>query len=111
MTQRSLDWTAPVAGATPAARHSSWTGAKHATKAMGAKMTALLQLLEHHGPKTDHEAAQVLGCPLSSICSCRNGLVRYSVNYGGFQIVPDGFDTVEWGPGDVTRRTRWRVVR
>jgi hypothetical protein len=110
MQQIAIDWTAPISGNTPQSRHASWTGARHATRSMGAKMQALLQLLEHHGAKTDQEIAQITGWPLSSVCSSRNNLVRYAEMYGGFQIVPDGFDTMEWGPGDVTRRTRW-VVR
>lgn len=93
----------PINGATPAARHASYTGAVHATQARGEKVAALLQLLTNHGPLTLNECADRTGWPLSSICSLKSAIED--------QLEPDGFDIQDWGEGRVTKRTRWRVRR
>lgn len=102
----------PIAGKTTASRHASYTGARQAVKTYGAKVSEYLQILANGGPISDHAAAAVMKCGLSSICSIRNGLIDRAVEQGQEPpIVPDGFDEARWADGGVTRRTRWRLNR
>lgn len=96
----------PIAGKTPAARHASYTGARQAVRTFGAKASEYLQVLTNGGPISDHAAAAVMHCGLSSICSIRNGLIDQ-----GYPIVADGFDEARWGDGGTTKRTRWTLQR
>lgn len=100
MNQGAIDWNLdvnlPVSGRTPAARHSSATGARRAARSRGAVAVAYRQLLIASGPLSDHEAAQVLGRLVSSINSTRN-------NWGD-HVVPSGhFEATTFG----TKRVRW----
>ena len=90
----------PINGRTIAARHASFTGAVHACHARGEKLVALRQLLTHHGPLTINEVAAITGWPLSSVCSLKSALP---------DVVPDGFEVVEWRAGKATKRTRWII--
>lgn len=57
-----------------------------------------LKLLYTRGPLTDHEAAEALGLPLSSINSTRNGVMAYAlVQRGDTQRVsPYGHPAWTW---------------
>jgi hypothetical protein len=93
--------TPPFRGVTSTARHASYTGAVHAMRARGEKISAFFQLVKNHGPLTMQDAAAVLKYPLASVCSMKATLERL--------LEPDGHELVEWGDGRRTRRTRWRV--
>lgn len=71
MTSLSL----PFSGSTPISRHHSALAAEHAAEKRGQKTLEYLALLDRIGSAgvTDHDAARMLGCPLSSINSIRNG--------------------------------------
>ena len=58
---------------------TSHAAAKHADGTREHKGRLYLKLLYTRGPLTDHEAAKGLGAPLSSICSIRNGAIRYAL--------------------------------
>ena len=108
MTQPAFDWSRdvalPVAGRTPAARHASATGAQAAEPHRGRLTTAYLRLLEEVGPRSDPEAARLLGVGVSSICSIRNGC--------GALVEPSGvFETKVWPNGSVSQRVRWQRQR
>lgn len=95
--QPSLEFTLPIAGRHPASRHASASGAQRAVRDRGALALAYRQLLIEAGPLSDPEAAQVLGRPLSSVCSTRNGW--------GSRVGPSGeYELTAWS----TRRTKWR---
>ena len=65
----------PFSGIEPLARHHSWLSAQHAARTRGEKSLRYLQALTEAGEwgLTDWEAASLLGWPLSSVCSIRNG--------------------------------------
>lgn len=103
---------APISGRTPASRHASYTGARQAVKTLGAKVSEYLQILANGGPITDHEAAALMKCGVSSINSIRNGLIDRALERGDEPpIVTDGHNEQHWADGGVTRRTRWRLQR
>lgn len=106
MQQPAFNWTAPISGRTARSRHASWTGSRHATKAMGERMQAVRQLLEHHGPISDQDMAAILKCGLSSINSCRNALERH-----GYVIIEVDFERVDWPDGGHTSRARRQIQR
>lgn len=100
----------PWQGKTQQSAHASYTGARQAVKTYGAKVSEYLQILANGGPISDHAAAALMQCGLSSICSIRNSLIDRALAEGHEPpIVPDGFDAQEWADGGVTRRTRWRL--
>lgn len=76
--QLGLDWTTdvslPVSGKSPIARHHSAKAAQSAAVNRGRKTIEYLELLEKVGARgvTDHDAARMLGVPLSSVNSIRN---------------------------------------
>jgi hypothetical protein len=93
------DAALPVAGRSPEARHSSSTGAQHASQHRGTLTVAYVALLEQLGPMSDHEAARLLGKPLATLNSIRNGL--------GERVRPSGaYETTPWN----TKRVKWRLV-
>jgi len=96
----------PFQGSTPASAHASYTGARQAVKTHGEKVSAYLQLLTNAGALTDHEAAALMHCGLSSICSIRNSLIEQ-----GTPIAPDGFNEQAWADGGRTKRTRWKLCQ
>ena len=65
----------PFSGVTPLSRHRSAQAAQHAVRTRATKTLAYLQMLAVAGQDglSDHQAAQMTGYPLSSICSIRNG--------------------------------------
>lgn len=85
----------PFSGRTPLARHHSYLAAEAAHATRGAKTAAYLAWLRAHGPASDHEAADALGWPLSSICSIRNG-VSDQVRAVGRTISPYGRACTSW---------------
>lgn len=99
MEQTGFAWeqtSLPVAGKTPAARHSSSTGAVRASRDRGQFALVYRDLLITAGPLSDQEAARITGRQVSSICSTRSGW--------GERVVPSGeFEASEYG----TKRTRW----
>lgn len=109
---KGIDWQKvelPVSGCTPQARHAGATGALKASLNSGAQCRKYREALLAYGPLSDHEAARILGYPLSTINSIRQwrlpeGAVKAS---GDFQIV-------EWatakGGTRITKRTRWAWV-
>lgn len=68
----------PFSGSTPISRHHSALAAHSAATTRGVKTLRYLQLLAEIGPYgvTDHDAARMMGVPLSSVCSIRNGCGR-----------------------------------
>lgn len=65
----------PYSGNTPISRHHSAMAAHAAARTRGEKSLRYLQALREAGDMglTDHQAASLLGWPLSSICSIRAG--------------------------------------
>ncbi len=104
--------TLPIAGRTPESRDASASGARQAVKTWGVKVSEYLQILANGGPISDHAAAALMKCGLSSICSIRNGLIDRAEERGEpAPIVPDGFDLETWADGGTTKRTKWRLRR
>jgi hypothetical protein len=68
----------PFSGVTPISRHHSAQAAAAAARTRGQKSLDYLQLLREIGPLgvSDHDAARMMGVPLSSINSIRNGCGR-----------------------------------
>lgn len=58
-----------------AGSHTSHKAAVSAAVTRKTKTARYLRLLAEKGARTDHEAHQALGLPLSSICSIRNNVV------------------------------------
>ncbi len=60
----------------PIVTHRSAQAAAAASVNRGSKTNRYLELVEHAGPAgvTDYEAMKALGCPMSSVCSIRNGI-------------------------------------
>lgn len=101
----------PFAGATPAAKHASYTGAKHAGKTWTTKQATYLQLLRTAGPVTDQEAAVRLTWPLASVNSVRNGIGKWCKRHQKPEpFTTDGFEEHEWANGDITKRAKWTLV-
>ena len=65
----------PFAGRTPLARHHSYLAAEAAAPTRATKTARYLAWLREYGPASDHQAAEALRLPLSSICSIRNGVM------------------------------------
>lgn len=65
----------PYSGTTPISRHHSAMAAHEAARTRGEKSLLYLRALREAGEMglTDHQAAALLGWPLSSICSIRAG--------------------------------------
>lgn len=65
----------PFSGSTPISRHRSAQAAEAASHTRGRRTLEYLALLDRVGENgvTDHDAARMLGLPLSSINSIRNG--------------------------------------
>ena len=103
MTQLAINWavtTLPVSGRTPQARHASATGAQVAATRRGALTRRYLDLLATAGPLSDMQAALMLGCALSSICSVRNGC--------GALVRPSGrYEIRTWALGSTSKRVMW----
>jgi len=64
----------PWSGKTPTSRHCSHQAAVSAASTRVYKSQRYLDWLRLQGRLSDHQAADDLGWPLSSICSIRNGL-------------------------------------
>lgn len=109
--QGALDFErAAFQGNTVKSRHASWTGAVKTLETRTWKRQAYEQLIRNHGPMTDNEAATVLGWPLSSVCSTRNGILELAKKRGEpAPFEPVDFETVAWGDGKSTKRARWGV--
>lgn len=72
-TQLGIPWQ----GRSSIAAHASYQSAASVTKAeRQTKRRCYLQQLQRVGRATDHEMAQQLGWPLSSVCSIRNACVQ-----------------------------------
>jgi len=65
----------PFSGRTPLARHHSYLSAEAAAPTRATKTARYLAWLREYGPASDHQAAEALRLPLSSICSIRNGVM------------------------------------
>jgi hypothetical protein len=65
----------PFSGTSPISRHRSSQAAQHAAQKRGRRTREYLALLKEIGARgvSDHDAARMLGLPLSSINSIRNG--------------------------------------
>lgn len=100
MTQLGIDWSRdvslPVSGRTPAARHSSRSGAVVAARTRGAVALAYRRLLIEAGPMSDHEAAHALGRLVSSVNSTRHGWRDHVVPSGQVETTPWGSHRVRW---------------
>jgi hypothetical protein len=104
MQQPEFSWTAPINGTTPRSRHASYSGSRHVSRALGERVSAVKQLLQNHGPISDHDIASVLKIGLSSVNSCRHALMRQ-----GYQIIEVDFEEVQWSSGK-TKRARRQIV-
>jgi hypothetical protein len=103
--QLGIDWdrdvSLPVSGRTPEAKHAGSTGAQRAAKTRGALALSYRRLLIESGPKSDDEAATLLGVLPRSICSTRNAWVEVG------HVAPSGdFERTAFG----TKRVRWQWV-
>ncbi len=104
----------PARGKFRASRHASLSGAAAAMKTWTVRQSAYLQVVRNAGALSDHEAAAILKCQLSSVNSVR-GALNTQAEAAGHQpmLIPDGFDTHEFsnaiGEKTSTRRTRWTV--
>lgn len=95
----SRDVNLPVSGKSPIARHHSAKAAQSAAVNRGRKTLEYLALLEKVGEVgvTDHDAARMLGVPLSSVNSIRNGcgsLVEARSDFNG--LSPFGKSVTLW---------------
>lgn len=90
-------------GQTAISQQASLSGAVHALKSRGEKVEALRQLLTSHGPLTLNEIAAITKWPVSSVCSLKKCL--------GAVVEADSVETVDWGDGRTTTRTRWIIRR
>lgn len=90
----------PFSGRDRDARHASWTGSQAAAATRAGKTQRYLELLQTHGPLSDHAVAALTGWGLSSVNSIRSGVEEL--------VVAEGFDTAQFGTR-TTRRTRWRL--
>jgi hypothetical protein len=90
----------PWSGKTPTSAHCSQQAAVSAAATRVYKSQRYLDWLRQRGRLSDHQAADDLNWPLSSICSIRNGLVdRGQVEVAG---------TIEGKYGK--RVSLWRAV-
>jgi hypothetical protein len=69
--------------------HTSYCAAKAAQRGRGEKTEKYLRCLQEYGPISDHQAADLLKLPLSSICSIRNSCRE--------KLVKDGTGTSPYG--------------
>jgi len=69
--------------------HTSYKAALHAEPGRELKKAKYLRCLQEYGPLSDHQAAELLRLPLSSICSIRNGVRA--------QLVKNGTGTSPYG--------------
>jgi len=93
----------PFSGTSPLSRHHSALAADAAATRRGVQTLRYLALLKEVGRRgiTDHQAATMLGMPLSSINSIRNGC--------GDLVEPNPEET---GLSPFGRRvTRWRLTQ
>lgn len=67
--------------------HTSYKAAQAAQRGHGEKTLNYLRLLQEHAPLSDHQAAELLGVPLSSICSIRN-IVKDKLQKDGTAMSP-----------------------
>jgi hypothetical protein len=104
MEQLGINFTAPISGRTARSRHASWTGSRHVSRSLGERVSAVKQLLQNHGPITDHDIAALVPCSLSSVNSCRACLVRQ-----GYRIIEVDFEEVQWASG-TTKRARRQLI-
>lgn len=88
----------PFSGVTPIARHHSYEAAVDASKTRGKRTREYLDLLEKVGTGgiTDHQAAQMLGLPLSSVNSIRNGCGDLVVPSDEEGLSPFGKKVTKW---------------
>jgi hypothetical protein len=108
--QPTLDWDRecplPVSRSkSDRARHASATGAQAAAPRRGALTLKYISVLRTFKRLSDHEAASMLGCGLSSINATRASLGEHVTE------APETYDhVVTWPDGRTTRRTRWMLV-
>lgn len=86
-----------ISGRSSPARHSSFQAAAAVTPSRGAKTARYLELLRRLGPLSDHEAKDLLGVPLSSVNSIRNGLGNQVVACGWKDSPYRNLRIVAWG--------------
>lgn len=106
----------PFQGRSTTTAHASYTGARSLVETWTARQSAYLQLLNTAGALTDHEAAALLGCGLSSVNSIRGNLIDRAEARGQLApIIEDGFDEHHFtdmnGTPRTTKRARWRIRR
>ena len=86
MNQASLDFSLPVNGRTPRAKHASSSGARRAAQDRPSLTLAYIALLKACGPLSDYQAAKALGRMVSSINSTRNGLGDLIEESGKYEV-------------------------
>lgn len=88
----------PFSGSTPISRHHSAEAAQRASVARGKRTMEYLDLLAKVGEEgvIDHDAARMLGLPLSSINSIRNGCGGLVVPASDAGISPYGRTVTKW---------------
>jgi hypothetical protein len=113
MNQSALSFDAPIAevrstdpdgrafinGRTAQSRHASYTGAMRAQATRSAHITALRLVWQQ--PLTINAVADLTGLPVSSVCSLKAALAD--------ELEAVDFETVTWGSGRTTKRTRWQL--
>lgn len=88
----------PFSGSTPISRHRSAQAAQKAAEKRGRKTLEYLELLARVGVDgiCDHDAARMLGVPLSSINSIRNGCGELVIPAEGEGLSPYGRKVTRW---------------
>lgn len=88
----------PFSGSVDISRHHSALAAIDASTTRGRLTVAYLALLREVGPQgvIDHDAARMMGAPLSSICSIRNGCGDAVTPAEGYGMSPFGKKCTRW---------------
>jgi hypothetical protein len=75
---------------------------------MPSRAYVYVELLSAHGPLTDHEAAEILGKPLSVVNAIRGDIKAWAEHHGrACPVVAVDRVRKEWGSGQPTTRVRW----
>lgn len=88
----------PFSGSTPISRHHSAQAAQQAAEKRGRRTLEYLELLARVGDAglTDHDAARMLGVPLSSVNSIRNGCGQLIEPAKESGVSPYGRTVTKW---------------
>jgi hypothetical protein len=116
MTQPSLDFTAapdPPSSATtsPSAVQARRSGRQRGRQSVPQRALDYMALLSAHGPLTDHEAAELMGRPLSVVNAIRGEIRDWALTFGReTPVVAHSRVRQVWAHGRATSRVRWTVA-